>query len=483
MFGAKWLRKWFSLPTVEDVLQRTPLHQPGAEDADALGAYPRLSMGRVEGSHGITAAIGVYIEHLKAFISAFLLISHILVIGETNSGKSSALLNIIQEVAEKTDWYIWVFDAKGDPDFAHAIRAILYPYRGETPIVQVATGEQGAFFNGLTGDAQTTCNAIVKLTGADKYSDAARHFANNIILSVQALCGVLPDSPISPPRSFAEIESRLSVAWLQKAYEKYNRRYIIHKLTKSTPQGIPYEEFAGELLPILNELSHVVRPEGRSFVDGCIHFQLCEPNASETTKRLFAFAVESLKSQMIEMKRQGKKGIIIVDEFPALENSSIKGLLSMARSFGVGVVLATQSTVSLGETHIKQMLMANTTTLMCFRVPYPGSRDVAEIAGLVKEPQVTMRIENGSIGAEGNIGEKETWSIPSGHIAQLPNGHAYILRQQKWIKIHFDRACIPTGIPAPPVYVPPPPLSAPPLDPPRPVRESTAKPAVKKRKV
>src|SRR4051812_22379988 len=111
MFGAKWLRKWFTLPTVKDVLQEIASHQLDGEDADALGAYPRLSMGRVEDSYGITAAIGVYIERLQAFISAFLLISHILVIGETNSGKSSALLKIIQEVAEKTDWYIWVFDA------------------------------------------------------------------------------------------------------------------------------------------------------------------------------------------------------------------------------------------------------------------------------------------------------------------------------------------------------------------------------------
>jgi len=65
-----------------------------------------FSIGTVEDSHNVTDAIGVYIERIRAFISAFLLISHIILVGETNSGKSTALLTIIQEIAEKTDWHI-----------------------------------------------------------------------------------------------------------------------------------------------------------------------------------------------------------------------------------------------------------------------------------------------------------------------------------------------------------------------------------------
>ena len=48
----KRIKEAFTLPTLGDVMQNAPLHLPGAEDAAAMAAYPRLAQGRVLGCAG-----------------------------------------------------------------------------------------------------------------------------------------------------------------------------------------------------------------------------------------------------------------------------------------------------------------------------------------------------------------------------------------------------------------------------------------------
>lgn len=456
---SKLIRKLAQAPTVDDQLgqnQPAPVYAgPGIEDAEHLASYPRLDLGRLEKrSPVIAGSVGIYPDSQRGCISAYLPRNHMVFVGESGAGKTSALLRLIEQIARKTNWYVWVFDGKGDLDFARDVRAILYPWRGEVPIVQVGTGAYGAAVDGFIGDASSICNRLLKLAGIDQLEGNARHFANTHTLCLQALCGLLPGWQVPPPRSFAEVEEWLDPEWLKDTYAGYPKYHIIKKILTRTQYGVPYEEVGLELLPIINELSAVVRPEGHSIRERCMHFSLCVPNASEPAKRFFAFQVEVFKSEMIRMKAEGKHGIIIVDEHPAFENESVKGLLSMARSFGIGVVLSSQSTVSLGEVHIKNLLMANMATLVAMRMPYPGSEDIAKIAGTVDRPEYSIHLIEGQFGDEGSVRYQPAWNIQPGDIAQLPNGHAYILRQQKWIRVHFDRARIPTNVPPEPTYSP-----------------------------
>jgi type IV secretory pathway TraG/TraD family ATPase VirD4 len=153
--------------------------------------------------------------------------------------------------------------------------------------------------------------------------------------------------------------------------------------------------------------------------------------------------------------RQKKAALLLIDEFHAFDNESITWLLSMARAFSVAVVIATQSTMSLGPDLQQRLLMSNTTTVIAFRTQYP--EEICKRAGTKPETTHSMQHEYGVMTGLGNSRTEEAWKIHPNAIRQLPTGYAYIIRQGTYACVHFHQVTDIPNVAPEPDYTPAPP--------------------------
>lgn len=100
---------------------------------------------------------------------------------------------------------------------------------------------------------------------------------------------------------------------------------------------------------------------------------------TETNARFLGMVLLA-KLQAATMARARRKRtdrrpfFVYVDEFQSLATSSFVGLLSEARKFGVGMVLANQFLTQIESEQIVQSILGNAGTLVCFRLGQPDAK-------------------------------------------------------------------------------------------------------------
>lgn len=101
---------------------------------------------------------------------------------------------------------------------------------------------------------------------------------------------------------------------------------------------------------------------------------LTETNARFLGMVLLAKLQATVMARARKRKEERRPFYIYVDEFQSLATSSFVGLLSEARKYGVGMVLANQFLTQMEDQRIVNSILGNAGTLICFRLGQPDAK-------------------------------------------------------------------------------------------------------------
>jgi Cdc6-like AAA superfamily ATPase len=391
---------------------------------------PHIADGVLLGAHiytpsVITKELGILRVQNWVGLQDRVLDEHLFILGATGSGKTETIKRIIEGVAQSTERDIIFVDGKGDREVAQAIQGILYAHgRGVVPILRLGEGEVQQY-NAFCGDRLAIYNRLAALVNVEQAEGNAVYYANKNRRILKLIC----NGTAEPPRSFTELEDRLSIRWLGEAY----------KAQRQKVEGIDTKDIGSlgdHLHPLIMDFADLISPDGFALEDrGGAIFSIRTSSYGDTGRSFVRLLIEDIKDYV--GNRQMRPALLVIDEFGQFGNENIIELLSMARSSQLGIVLATQTEASLGDELTQEKILGNTMTKILHRVEEPEK--IAARAGTQLRPEVGAQIEDGKMTGMGTVRWQHQFVVPMGVVRELPRGQAFIIRSGKAVQIQVKR--------------------------------------------
>ncbi|MDQ1567742.1 MAG: hypothetical protein QOF96_2622 [Actinomycetota bacterium] len=309
------------------------------------------------------------------------------VVGLPGAGKTETILRLAQ-VALAGGHDVHIVDAKGDPDTQARFAAIASAAGHQTKLFPQEP------YDGWRGDPTALRNRLGRVVDYTEpyYQDGARvavdHATRRGAKSLEQLLVGLADTDLdidnavrkgtlSRYRSFAAaVGEQLSGRW---AFEDCHASYIL--------------------------------------LDGVA--------LGDDTPRLARYLLEDFLHYASTRKAEGRKALLIVDEFSALRVSNAAALLERLRSFGCGVVIAAQSVEGLHDDPSERArLLGAATTVIAHRLADPEL--VAARAGTTKRAERSHQLDPTGATGMGSLRIQETYRIDPNDLRNLPPGVAWI---------------------------------------------------------
>jgi hypothetical protein len=373
--------------------------------------------------------LGIIRKGAGIYLNEQILSQHLLIIGTTGAGKSETLKRLIWETLQATDRDVFFIDGKGDVQLGREVAQLIFAARGEpVPIFKLGFDETGAVYHGFRGQPVDIYNRLCALVGVEDATGDAQYYADVNRDILQLLC----HAPGGPPRSFEQVRERLSPDWLLDAYREDPIEY-------ETIKGMDeqyWQSLAVRIRPLVREFAPVIGEEGFVLEEsrGAV-FSLRTQSVGDTSRRLLRFLVEDIKDFI--GKRQERPALLIVDEFGVFNNQNIVSILTLARSANLGVVLATQDVVSLGEEQVRRLILANTRTKLLMATDFP--EEVAELAGTIYQIEASIQHQDGEATGMGSARVQHAFRVDMNEAGRLQAGEAFLIRQRHAAKLRVKQ--------------------------------------------
>jgi hypothetical protein len=158
----------------------------------------------------------------------------------------------------------------------------------------------------------------------------------------------------------------------------------------------------------------------------------------DDTPRLARYLLEDFLHYAAVRKAAGRRALLIVDEFSALRVSNAAGLLERLRSFGVGVVIASQSVEGIhDDPNERARLLGAASTVIAHRLADPEL--VAARAGTAKRAERSHQLDPTGATGMGSLRIQETYRIDPNDLCNLPPGVAWITTAGRAAKVCVSR--------------------------------------------
>jgi hypothetical protein len=158
----------------------------------------------------------------------------------------------------------------------------------------------------------------------------------------------------------------------------------------------------------------------------------------DDTPRLARYLLEDFQHYASSRKPPDRRALLIVDEFSALRVPGAAALLERLRSFGVGVVIASQSVEGLhddpGE---RARLLGAASTVIAHRLADPEL--IAGRAGTVQRAERSHQLDHLGATGLGSLRIQETYRIDPNDLRNLPAGAAWITTAGRAAKVAVSR--------------------------------------------
>lgn len=375
----------------------------------------------------LPAYMGLVQEDGWLALDARLLSQHLLVLGATGAGKSETLKRLAAETLATSNRDLFFVDGKGDPALGRDMAELIYRAHGR-PVPRFVLGGDGpgSCYHGFCGAADAIYNRLCALVGVEEASGDARFYADINRDLLQLICY----APPGPPRSFAELLRRLDLAWLRRAYAG-------NTTEAATLAALDPQHLAGLLVrlrPLAREFGPVVGAAGFVLEQsrGAV-FSLRTQSVGDTARRFLHFLIEDIKDFV--GKRQRRPGLLIIDEFAAFGNHNIVALLTMARSADLGVVLAAQDVVGLGDETTQRLILANTRTKLLMASDFP--EEIGQLAGTSYQIEASIQHAEGLATGLGSARVQHAFRLDMNELARLQPGEACVIRQRHAAKVRI----------------------------------------------
>jgi Cdc6-like AAA superfamily ATPase len=354
-----------------------------------------------------------------------LFFQNMLIVGAVGSGKTTLLLRMIQQILSSTELDVYVIDGKGDEEFAQQVASLVYQQKQtQVPIFRVGGDKRGAIYNPFSGSPEAIFNRLCSLAGVHEQTGEARYYARRNMEILQ----IVTYAPCGVPRSFADLRQRLSREWLVDAYE--GDRATVTELKAMNPKA--FEELQMALRPLTRMFAPLTGEEGFKIEDTRYAvFSLGTQSAGITASEFVNMLIEDIKDAM--RNRIKRQCVWIVDEFLVLGNDSVRDILTIGRSFGMGVVLAMQSIDAVDDDRTKDLMLTNCRTKILMANDKPET--LIQVAGTRKAFETSIQHDEGAATGMGSSRLQDQYLIDPNEVRALHAGECFMLRQQKAAKL------------------------------------------------
>jgi hypothetical protein len=323
------------------------------------------------------------------------------VLGLPGTGKTETLLRLAQ-LGLAAGFDVHIIDAKGDPATQTRFRDIA-----------AAAGHEAKLFpqeayDGWRGDPTALRNRLGRVVDYTEpyYQDGARvavdHATRQGARSLEQLLAGLADTDL-------DIEPSVRKGTLSR-YRSFSAA-------------------AGEHL--CGQWAFEDTPASYLLLDGVA--------LGDDTPRLARYLLEDFQHYAATRKEPGRKALLVVDEFSALRVPGAAALLERLRSFGVGVVIASQSVEGLhddpGE---RARLLGAASTVIAHRLADPEA--VCARAGTVQRAERSHQLDHLGATGMGSLRIQEAYRIDPNDLRNLPAGVAWITTAGRAAKVAVARA-------------------------------------------
>jgi hypothetical protein len=332
---------------------------------------------------------------------------HLVIVGQPGSGKTVSLLQLAYLATKVYGWRVYFLDGKGD-------HATMREFMSLMLAAGVSPSEIGAFpncpFDGwrTSGDFQQGYSQLLnRLMGAvtftePYYRDMTRRFLSKALRMGDAL-----------PRSSSELLERLDRLATEAPSEPKHEARTTHARYEAL-----FDSFPGQF------------DGGWSFSDHRVGYVLLKGLSNrDEANNAAGYLFECFKQFATDMKPEEDRVLLIVDEFPAVqEDADVAGLVERLRSFGCSVALSAQSYEGLGASRDRIIRAARSLILHSC----PGAEEIVRLAGTQEAYNLTHQVDYqvGPTGL-GSARAEQRFRVDPNLLGSLHEGEAFVISQRR----------------------------------------------------
>jgi hypothetical protein len=266
-------------------------------------------------------------------------------------------------------------------------------------------------------------------------------------------------APPGPPQSAAEFLSRLSVRWLETAYQHQPAELAKVAAAKEHLGAVAlrYDTLLARLGPALDGPGRLHDADAWYFIlEGTR-----EPSVAEAQAR----ALTELVAHAATDRAAAPRVILLAcDDYSAVAGKvPLSNLYERGRSLGIGVQVSAQSWHGLGADETERSRIAGTADggIWVLRTPYP--EEPAKLAGTRPVIETAHKLAGAAWGDEGTSRLQHAWTVDPDIVRSLATGQAAWIHAGgcTWVQIARARpsplALTIAPAPTPPAQPPPPP--------------------------
>ncbi|NJO83687.1 MAG: hypothetical protein HC828_13370, partial [Blastochloris sp.] len=377
---------------------------------------------------------------------------HGAIIGGSGVGKSETMLRLAYGARLVYGWKVFVIDGKGE----HALAE-----RFTSAMQAAGAGSVGRFpdrpIAGWRGDPVALLNRLLQVID---YSEAYYRDMTKLLLNLAL------EAPPEPPRSSAELLSRMQLATLRQMYTGRPEAAEIDGIRLQDAQGA-YNRYRAFFKAIQGGLDGAW-----SFDDVDAGYILLDGlSLKDQAACLGRYLLEDFAHYVARRKPTDERVLLIVDEYPvmAMRGAGAAGLFEMVRFHGASILVTGQSYAGMGEGF--ERILGAAETLILHRTGDPerllsraGERPRFQRRVGIAERGLGQAAKEYATGS-GMLAVEEDLAIHPNRVKELPRGMCYVIAGGKAQRVLVKRVPEPAsgraaatpGKVTQPVAVPPPP--------------------------
>ena len=337
-----------------------------------------------------------------------------LIVGETGSGKTITALTLAAE-ALRGGWDAYWIDGKADPATATSFLTL-----AAIAGIDARDGTRQPL-DGWRGEPEAIVNRLLATQAfTEPYYEGIARTVLRMAVGNQ------------PPRSFAELVSRLDKRALQRTgRDDPTAVEAIRSLPDKDVAGVR-ARYDGIAWAVGNTLDGTWSYEDTR----AAYVPVGRPENRHQAAEVGAFLLEDILHWALARKRRDRPALAIVDEFSKLSDrpGAAVDLVERARSFNVAVVLIAQTWASLGpDDTIRNRLAGTVGTVIVHQLKQPD--EVAALAGtewVLQRTEQTRTLDHTGLGSQ-RAGNR--YVVHPDDIRRLHQGEAFIIHGGQALKL------------------------------------------------